>query len=102
MEIVLNFDKKEMVIKEKSNLKELYTRLEKLLGKDLKNWEVVSDVVYQNSNWWYYQPYQTFPWYDDTIRPGTITCGTTEDGISVYCLSDSTSATFELSGSVEG
>ena len=47
MELVLNFDKKEMVVKEAANLKELYDRLEKLLGKELKSWTVVSDVVYR-------------------------------------------------------
>ena len=81
MELVLNFDKKEMVVKEAANLKELYDRLEKLLGKELKNWTVVSDVVYRDNTWWYYQPYKTYPWYEWIQTPGTVTSGT-------YCVSD--------------
>ena len=57
MEILLNFDKKELVIKQAANLKELYNKLEGLLGKDLKNWEIVSDVAYRDNDWWNYRAY---------------------------------------------
>jgi len=97
MEIVLNFDKKELVIKESSNVEELYKRLKDLLKKDLKNWEIVSDVVYQDNSWWYYQPYQTYPWQPyvtwDTAGTSTATYtnGTTVlPSSGTYCLSDGT------------
>ena len=80
MEVVLNFDRKELVIKEKANVKELYKRLEKLLGKELGEWSIVSDVVYQDKTWWYYQPYRTYPWVYPYVGTG--------EGTSVYCLSD--------------
>ena len=79
MEIVLNFDKKELIIKERSNVKKLFEKLENLLGKDLKNWEIVSDVIYQRGTWWYsHEPYPYITWGSDV---GTITTGT-------YCLTD--------------
>lgn len=97
MEIVLNFSEKEMVIKESAKIDELYDRLKKMLGKELKNWTIVSDVVYRNNDWWYYNPYKTYPWWP------TVTYGTTDlDGYTItnfdgttskitsgtYCLSD--------------
>ena len=103
MEIVLNFDKKELVIKESSNVEELYKRLKDLLKKDLKNWEIVSDVVYQNNDWWYYKPYRTYPWKnpvwaDTTTGTATYTNGTVDIPSSgVYCLSsDSTTADYKI------
>ena len=81
MEIVLNFDKKEMVVKEAAKVKELLKRLEKMLGKDLDNWDIVSDVVYRNNDWWYHRPYPTYPWYDWEVTSGT------------YCVSDKVGTT---------
>ena len=100
MEVVLNFDRKELVVKEAAKINELFDRLTKMLGKDLKNWTIVSDVVYRNNDWWYYRPHRTYPWWP------TVTWGTTDfDGYTVtnfdgttekitsgiYCLSDKTS-----------
>ena len=85
MEIVLNFDEKELVIKDKSNIEKLYDKLKGLLGKDLKNWVIVSDVVYQDRSWWYYQPYKTYPWdYLRVTRADTSSVPST----GVYCFSD--------------
>ena len=98
MEIVLNFEKKEMVVKEAAKINELYDRLKKMLGKDLKNWTIVSDVVYQNNDWWYYKPYRTYPWWSEVIC-GTddlatwidYTGGTGEITFGTYCFSDNAS-----------
>ena len=95
MEIVVNFDRKELVVKEKANVKELSKRLEKLLGKDLENWEIVSDVVYQDRSWWYYQPYRYHPWPIVTWKDTTAiyTVGNEKlEASGVYCLSDNMSA----------
>ena len=87
MELVLNFSEKEMVVKEAANVAELYKRL-KDLKLNLKEWTVVSDVVYRNNDWWYYKPYRTYPWYDWRYDSGTITCGDTAVNSGVYCISD--------------
>ncbi len=87
MEIVLNFDKKELVIKEAANVAELFKRL-KDLKLNLREWTIVSDVVYSNNDWWYYKPYQTYPWREWKVPPGTITCGGTTVDSGVYCISD--------------
>ena len=95
MEIVLNFDKKELVIKEKANVKELYKRLEKLLGKDIGEWDVVSDVVYKDNNWWYYQPYRYHPWPSVDWIDSTVTYTVGDEKLAssgVYCISDNMSA----------
>ena len=95
MEVCLNFDKKELVIKEAANVKELYKRLEKLLGKDISDWTMVSDVVYQNSDWWYYKPYRHYPWptHEVTCHSSGSLSSTTTSG--VYCLSDTVLAVSE-------
>jgi len=95
MEIVLNFDKKELVIKEAAKIGELYERLKEMLGKDLKNWTIVSDIVYNNNSWWYYQPYKTYPWWPIVTYGSTTGYTLTNvDGTAnqitsgTYCLSD--------------
>jgi hypothetical protein len=88
MEIVLNFEKKELVVKQAANIKELYKRLKKLLGEDLESWTVVSDGVT-----WYYPVYPTYPW-PRTTGEWTVPATT------IYGLSDAvqTTAEFKVNG----
>ena len=76
MEIVLNFDRKEIVIKDNVNIRELYKRLKGLLAKDLENWVFTSDAAT-----WYYPILPTYPWPRYEVDAGDYTT-------SVYCLSD--------------
>jgi hypothetical protein len=97
MEIVLNFEKKELVVKQASNIKELYKRLKRLLGEDLDSWTMVSDGVS-----WYYPIYPTYPWpvtWDGTSTGDPVPKPST----TIYCLSDqaqpwNTTAEFVIDG----
>jgi hypothetical protein len=98
MEIVLNFEKKELVVKQASNIKKLYKRLKRLLGEDLDSWTVVSDGAT-----WYYPVYPTYPWpvtWDGTSTGDPIP----ESSTTIYCLSDQveTTAGFTIEGSQLG
>ena len=86
MEIVLNFEKKQLVVKHAANIKALYKRLKTLLGKDLDSWEMVSD----NATW-YYPVYPIYPWPEIKYTDFNVMEGTS----TIYGLSDAETTTAE-------
>ena len=73
MEIVLNFEKKEIAVNEDCNFLELHKKLKKLLGDDLIHWTITGPEV--NKLTW------------DTIG-GTVTYGKEEYPDNIVCFSD--------------
>lgn len=95
MEIVLSFEKKELIVKDNCNFLELHKRLKKLLGDELEEW----DIVAQDTKW-YYQWWPVYPWKDITYVPESgksnnpyeIKYGSTTIAESVLAISDNVNA----------
>lgn len=90
MEIVLNFEEKELAVNDSCNFVDLHRKVKKLLGDDLPNWTIAGKEV----KWlWQYFPtiIYTEPkkliWYDYDST-GRITYGDQQLYESIVCFSD--------------
>ena len=89
MEIILNFDRKELVVNEACNFKELHRRLEKLLGDKLIEWTIAGQETK-----WVYQFWPTYIWHQpykityDSRNPHEITLGDKNLHETIFCLTD--------------
>ena len=91
MEIVLNFEKKEIAVNEKFNFVDLNKRLKKMLGSDLIKWDIVGAETK-----WIHQYYPTIIYYEPvpitwtptTHSPYEITYGDQTIYDTIVCFSD--------------
>jgi hypothetical protein len=94
MEVLFNFEKKELVIKSDANFLEVYRRIKKFIGKkDLENWSIVSETVY-----WHYPVYPTYPWPQTRAAEGTGEAPAT----SIYALTDDLESLGTIDVTIEG
>lgn len=79
MEIVLNFEEREIAVNEKCNFLELNKKLKKLLGSDLPKWDIVGNEVKWLHQFWptipYHEPWQPIIYGTATTNNYTITYG---------------------------
>jgi hypothetical protein len=89
MEIVLNFEEKELAVNEDCNFLDLHKKLKKLLGEDLRNWTIAGKEVKWLYQYWptiiYQEPYK-LTWHTAEMGGFTYGPGTYTD--SVVCFSD--------------
>jgi len=90
MEILLNFDEKEVAVQEVCNFAELHKKLKKLLGDDLRNWKIAGVETKWIYQYWptiiYQEPYK-ITWKDST-NPYEFTYGDSSCSESIVCFSD--------------
>jgi len=94
MEIVLNFDEKQVAVNEACNFQELNKKLKKLLGDDLPNWTIAGKDVKWVYQYWptiiYREPYKLT--WDYTVQSKGGPVGFTYNGVayndSIVCFSD--------------
>ena len=68
MELIFNFEKKELAVNEDCNYLELHKRLKKLFGVSLGQWTIVGREVK-----WAYQYFPTYIWPDKPLWYETVT-----------------------------
>jgi len=76
MEIVLNFERREIAVREPFNFADLHKRLKKMLGDDLIKWDIVGETKWVHQYWpsIYYDPQYPITW-KQTTTPYEITYG---------------------------
>jgi hypothetical protein len=91
MELVLNFDEKQVAINEDCSLRELEKKLKTLLGDDYKNWTIAGREVKWVHQYWptiIYNDKYKLDWVTVSGTTTELKYGDTSMYESIVCFSD--------------